>query len=95
MTKYCKYHCDYGDGENCHYKGEGNCMFNRGTRSMPDREKVMSWLEGLAEPDWRDFHSDSEVQNIAKFALAMLKEQETELCDRCGRRRLKSSKEGR
>ena len=43
---------------------------------MTDREKVMSWLEGLAEPDWRVFHSDSEVQSIAKFALAMLKEQE-------------------
>lgn len=41
-----------------------------------DRKKVMSWLEGLAEPDWRDFHSDSEVQSIAKFALALLKEQE-------------------
>ena len=36
----------------------------------------MSWLEGLAEPDWRDFHSDSEVQNIAKSALALLKEQD-------------------
>ena len=43
---------------------------------MPDREKVMSWLEGLAEPDWRDFHSDSEVQNIAKSALELLKEQD-------------------
>ena len=40
------------------------------------REKVMSWLEGLAEPDWRVFHSDSEVQNIAKSALELLKEQE-------------------
>ena len=40
-----------------------------------DREKVMSWLEGLAEPDWRDFHSDSEVQNIAKSALELLKAQ--------------------
>lgn len=38
----------------------------------------MSWLEGLAEPDWRVFHSDSEVQNIAKSALALLKEQEAE-----------------
>ena len=81
----------------------------------------MSFLEGLAEPDWRAFHSDSEVQNIAKSALALLKEdchncklecllqkydqlkekydellkeQETELCDRCGRRRLKSNREG-
>lgn len=43
---------------------------------MADREKVMSWLEGLAEPDWRVFHSDSEVQNIAKSALELLKEQE-------------------
>lgn len=39
----------------------------------------MSWLEGLAEPDWRDFHSDSEVQNIAKSALELLKEHETNL----------------
>ena len=82
---------------------------------MSNREKVMSWLEGLAEPDWRDFHSDSEVQNIAKSALELLKAQretidelistdkalklleeqeETELCDRCGRRRLKSNREG-
>jgi rRNA maturation endonuclease Nob1 len=40
---------------------------------MPDREKIMSWLEGLAETNWRDFHSDSEVQNIAKSALELLK----------------------
>ena len=60
---------------------------------MPDRKKVMSWLEGLAQQDWRMFHSDSEVQYIAKSALALLKEQKTELCDRCGRRRLKSNRE--
>ena len=41
-----------------------------------DREKVMSWLEGLAQQDWRMFHSDSEVQVIAESALALLKEQE-------------------
>ena len=28
--KKCKYHCDYGDGENCHYTGESGCV---------DREK--------------------------------------------------------
>ena len=51
---------------------------------MPDREKVMSWLEGLSEPDWRAFHSDSEVQNIAKSALTLLKEQEAVvLCKDC------------
>ena len=42
---------------------------------MPDREKVMSWLEGLAQQDWRMFHSDSEVQEIARNALALLEEQ--------------------
>ncbi len=64
---------------------------------MPDREKVMSWLEGLAQQDWRMFHSDSEVQEIARNALALLKEQdvETEWCERCGRVRLKSKWEGR
>jgi hypothetical protein len=43
---------------------------------MPDREKVMSWLDGLSQPDWREYHSDSEVQNIAQVALKLLKEQE-------------------
>ena len=43
---------------------------------MPDRKKVMSWLEGLAQQDWRMFHSDSEVQEIARNALELLKEQE-------------------
>lgn len=46
---------------------------------MADIDVVMSWLEGLAEPDWRLFHSDSEVQNIAKKALELLKEQKEEL----------------
>lgn len=41
---------------------------------MPDINKVMSWLEGLSQDDWRDYHSDSEVQNIAKVALELLKE---------------------
>ena len=43
---------------------------------LMDRGKVMSWLEGLAEDDWRSYHSDSEVSNIAKSALALLKVQE-------------------
>ena len=43
---------------------------------MVDIEKVMSWLEGLSQDDWQDYHSDSEVQNIAKEALELLKEQE-------------------
>ena len=43
---------------------------------MTDRKTVMSWLEGLAQEDWRMFHSDSEVQQIAMAALEVLKEQE-------------------
>ena len=34
------------------------------------------------------------VEQLCIDALALLKEQETELCDRCGRKRLKSSREG-
>ena len=40
-----------------------------------DVKKIISWLEGLSQDDWREFHSDSEVQNIAKSALELLKEQ--------------------
>ena len=25
--KKCKYHCDYGDGENCHFS-EDKCIYN-------------------------------------------------------------------
>lgn len=39
-----------------------------------DREKVMSWLEGLAEPDWRECYSDSEVQETARQALDLIDE---------------------
>ena len=43
---------------------------------MADRETVMSWLEGLSQDDWRAYHSDSEVAEIAKAALALMKQQE-------------------
>lgn len=42
---------------------------------MTERKKVMSWLEGLTYDDWRAFHSDSEVQNIARAALEYLKKE--------------------
>jgi len=43
---------------------------------MDKRKKtIMSWLEGLADDDWQ-YHSDSEVQEIARSALALLEEQE-------------------
>ena len=43
---------------------------------MTNRKTVMSYLEGLAQDDWQKWHSDSEVQEIAKAALELLKEQE-------------------
>lgn len=43
---------------------------------MADTKQVMSCLENLAEDDWRIFHSESDVQNIAKAALELLKEKE-------------------
>lgn len=43
---------------------------------MTDRLTIMSWLEGLAQDDWRECHSDSEVQEIARQTLALLKEQD-------------------
>lgn len=44
---------------------------------MTDIETVMSWVEGLTQDDWRWDYSDSEVQETAKAALALLKEQTT------------------
>lgn len=43
---------------------------------MTDRLTIMSWLEGLAQDDWRESHSDSEVQEIARQTLVMLEEQD-------------------
>jgi rubrerythrin len=45
---------------------------------MTDKKQVMSWLEGLTFDDWYMYHSDSEVQECAKSALSLLKEQGTE-----------------
>lgn len=47
-----------------------------------DRTEIMANLEGLTWDDWRMYHSDTEVQNIAKSAfyllIALLKEQEAQ-----------------
>ena len=43
---------------------------------MTDLKTVMSWLEGLTEDDWEKWYSNSEVQNTAKAAMELLKEQE-------------------
>ena len=43
---------------------------------MMDKLTVMGCLEGLAQDDWQQWYSDSEVQETAKAALFLLKEQE-------------------
>lgn len=43
---------------------------------MMDRLTVMGCLEGLTQDDWEQWYSDSEVQETAKAALSLLKEQE-------------------
>lgn len=48
---------------------------------MADRKQIMSWLEGLAQDDWHMYHSDSEVQEIAKAALSLMEEQEPMLLE--------------
>ena len=41
---------------------------------MANNETVISWLEGLAEDDWRECYSDSEVQETARQALDLIDE---------------------
>ena len=40
-----------------------------------NKNMVMSCLEGLAQDDWRMWHSDSEVHETAKAALKMMLEE--------------------
>lgn len=47
--------------------------------NRPELNTVMSWLGGLADDDWADLHSNSEVQNIAKAALELLKYQDNQI----------------
>lgn len=72
---------------------------------MTKREKVIRGLERCIADDYcngcpyeRECDESDQYMGAAVMAdaLALLKEQETELCDRCGRRRLISNRaEGR
>ena len=37
--KKCKYHCDYGDGEYCHYKEIDGCIYNKTKEEMDGQIK--------------------------------------------------------
>ena len=45
---------------------------------MMDRLTAMGCLEELTQDDWQQWYSDSEVQETAKAAIALLKEREPE-----------------
>ena len=59
---------------------------------MPDREKVIKDMEQF-RADLKPFCGNHADWERFDAGLSMLKEQEAELCDRCGRRRLKSNRE--
>ena len=43
--KKCKYHCDYGDGENCHYTGKSGCVnFESETQKNKQQNKQQKWF---------------------------------------------------
>ncbi len=42
---------------------------------MNDKRGVMAGLEGLTWDDWEDYHSHTEVQEIARSAMELLRDQ--------------------
>lgn len=49
--KKCKYHCDYGDGEYCHYKEKDGCVFTKGRRLTDTESAAMAFDDPLDIPD--------------------------------------------
>ena len=48
--KKCKYHCDYGDGEHCHYKGIDGCIYNKTKgKRMTDAEDQLQDRSELSD----------------------------------------------
>ena len=63
--------------------------------AMPDREKVIKGLYDIGGfiAERVGFEQARNFLRTIDDTVVLLKEQETELCDRCGRRRLKSNME--
>jgi hypothetical protein len=84
-------------------KPEDSVLMGKGGMTMPDREKVIKGLECCAGqcnyhgcPYKDPCENANGVKQIMLDAITLLKEQEeTELCDRCGRVRLKSEWEAK
>ena len=57
--KKCKYHCDYGDGENCHYEGKDDCVYNKKNEikdRFPSVKDIRYCSKCGAQLDYRDFY---------------------------------------
>lgn len=58
MQPKCRYHCDYGDGEYCHYTGEGGCVMNANPKENKDSpvrftaEQVRDEIRELLRNAW-------------------------------------------
>ena len=49
--KRCKYHCDYSDGEYCHYKEEDGCIYNKARRLSNTESMGMLFDDAPDIPD--------------------------------------------
>lgn len=75
--KKCKYHCDYSDGEYCHYKEEGGCIYNKG-RKLTDSESMEMMLNDTQEipegviPEVRHKFKGVIMERIKKVSIGLL-----------------------
>ena len=62
--KKCKYHCDYGDGEYCHYKEHDRCIYNKRQdgqfkgRRMTDAESMGMLFDDLPDVPYETMRKD-------------------------------------
>lgn len=61
--KKCKYHCDYGDGENCHYEGENGCIYIKGRR-LTDAESMGMLFDDTPKIEWKTMYMNTKVDMV-------------------------------
>ena len=66
--KKCKYHCDYGDGRYCHYKGESGCVNNEVSTSSKYSEEIMDRLVH----DMTEFLEDHDIYQLMALVTAAI-----------------------
>ena len=81
--KKCKYHCDYGDGEYCHYKEIDGCIYNKTKeeidgqikgRRMTDAESMGMLFDDPLDLPWGvvSTMTKEERMNVIQFILGTL-----------------------